>query len=51
MSDAGDDIPIETPAAVEAAAEVPKGKLSVEDALQVGFFLFFCFKDTNHIYR
>jgi hypothetical protein len=39
MSDAGDDIPVdsEAPAAVEVAAEAPKGKLSVEDALQVGF--------------
>ena len=56
MSDAGDDIPIETPAAVEVAAEAPKGKLSVEDALQVGFFFFSFFfflvsKDINHIYR
>ena len=38
MSDAGDDIPVEAPAAVEVAIEAPKGKLSVEDALQVGFF-------------
>ena len=37
MSDAGDDIPVEA-AVVEVAAEAPKGKLSVEDALQVGFF-------------
>ena len=38
MSDAGDDIPVdsEAPAVVEVAAEAPKGKLSVEDALQVG---------------
>lgn len=35
MSDAGDDIPVEAPAEVEVAAEAPKGKLSVEDALQV----------------
>ncbi|KAG6917563.1 40S ribosomal protein S12 [Tephrocybe rancida] len=35
MSDAGDDIPVDAPAAeVEVAAEAPKGKLSVEDALQ-----------------
>ena len=34
MSDAGDDIPVEA-AEVEVAAEAPKGKLSVEDALQV----------------
>ncbi|KAG5634523.1 hypothetical protein DXG03_005855 [Asterophora parasitica] len=34
MSDAGDDIPIDAPAEVEVAAEAPKGKLSVEDALQ-----------------
>jgi hypothetical protein len=40
MSDAGDEIPVEPEAAtVEVAAEVaPKGKLSVEDALQVWFF-------------
>ena len=37
MSDAGDDILVEAPV-VEVAAEVPKGKLSVEDALQVWFF-------------
>ena len=37
MSDAGDDnIPVEPEAAtVEVTAEAPKGKLSVEDALQV----------------
>ena len=35
MSDAGDDIPVEQ-AAVEVTTEAPKGKLSVEDALQVG---------------
>lgn len=34
MSDAGDDIPVEV-AEVEVTAEAPKGKLSVEDALQV----------------
>lgn len=40
MSDAGDEIPVEA-ATVEVAAEpVPKGKLSVEDALQVWFFFF-----------
>ncbi|KAJ3488518.1 hypothetical protein NLI96_g2787 [Meripilus lineatus] len=36
MSDAGDDIQVDAPAAeVEVAAEAPKGKMSVEDALQV----------------
>lgn len=36
MSDAGDDIPVETaPAEVEVTTEAPKGKLSVEEALQV----------------
>ena len=35
MSDAGDDIPVEVAAEVEVSAEAPKGKLSVEDALQV----------------
>lgn len=34
MSDAGDDIPVEN-VEVEVTAEAPKGKLSVEDALQV----------------
>ncbi|EED78562.1 40S ribosomal protein S12 [Postia placenta Mad-698-R] len=35
MSDAGDEIQVdEAPVEVEAAAEAPKGKLSVEDALQ-----------------
>lgn len=37
MSNAGDDIAVEAPAEVEVAAEAPKGKLSVEDALQVRF--------------
>ena len=36
MSDAGDEIQVDAPAAeVEVSAEAPKGKLSVEDALQV----------------
>ena len=35
MSDAGDDTQIEVPAEVEVTTEAPKGKLSVEDALQV----------------
>lgn len=34
MSDAGDDIQVDAPVE-EVAAEAPKGKLSVEDALQV----------------
>ena len=42
MSDAGDDIiPVEAPVAVEVTAEAPKGKLSVEEALQVQFFFLF----------
>jgi hypothetical protein len=36
MSDVGDDILVEAPAALEVAAEAPKGKISVEVALQVG---------------
>ena len=41
MSDAGDGIEVDPPAVaeVEVAAEAPKGKLSVEDALQVNFLL------------
>lgn len=36
MSDAGDEIQVEAPVAeVEVSTEAPKGKLSVEDALQV----------------
>jgi len=38
MSDAGDDIPIEAPEEQQVevtATDAPKGKLSVEDALQV----------------
>jgi small subunit ribosomal protein S12e len=36
MSDAGDEIKVDTPVEVEVEAkEAPKGKLSVEDALQV----------------
>ena len=36
MSDAGDEIKVDAVETVEVAAEAPKGKLSVEDALQVG---------------
>ena len=36
MSDAGDEIQVDAPAAeVEVSTEAPKGKMSVEDALQV----------------
>jgi small subunit ribosomal protein S12e len=35
MSDAGDEIKVDAVETVEVAAEAPKGKLSVEDALQV----------------
>lgn len=39
MSDAGDDVQVDAASAaqqeVEVVAEVPKGKMSVEDALQV----------------
>jgi hypothetical protein len=35
MSDAGDEVPVETQEV--QATEAPKGKMSVEDALQVGF--------------
>lgn len=34
MSDAGDEIQVDVPVEVEAK-EVPKGKMSVEEALQV----------------
>ena len=34
MSDAGDDIQVEAPEA-EVAVEAPKGKLTIEEALQV----------------
>lgn len=40
MSDAGDDIPVEE-TAVEVTTEAPKGKLSIEEALQVCVFLIF----------
>jgi small subunit ribosomal protein S12e len=36
MSDAGDEIQVDAPAEVEVTAtEAPKGKMTVEDALQV----------------
>ena len=35
MSDASDEIQVDAPAEVEAPTEAPKGKLSVEEALQV----------------
>ena len=36
MSDAGDDVQADATAQQEVVAEPPKGKMSVEDALQVG---------------
>jgi hypothetical protein len=44
MSDAGDDTQIEAPAEVEVTTEAPKGKLSVEDALQVRILYITYFK-------
>lgn len=35
MSDAGDEIQIDAPAEVEVTTDAPKGKMSVEEALQV----------------
>jgi small subunit ribosomal protein S12e len=35
MSDAGDEINVDAPPEVEVTTEAPKGKMSVEDALQV----------------
>jgi lipopolysaccharide export LptBFGC system permease protein LptF len=40
MSDAGDEIKVDEAPEVEVAAEAaPKGKLSVEDALQVCYYI------------
>jgi small subunit ribosomal protein S12e len=39
MSDAGDAPEVEAPAEVEVAQEAPKGKMSVEDALQASLQL------------
>ena len=40
MSDAGDEIQVDAPAAeVEVSTDAPKGKLSVEEALQVRWLL------------
>jgi small subunit ribosomal protein S12e len=40
MSDAGDEVQVDAAPEVEVAAEAaPKGKLSVEDALQVLFYM------------
>ena len=39
MSDAGDEIQVDAPAEVETVAQdAPKGKMSVEDALQVKIY-------------
>jgi hypothetical protein len=38
MSDAG-DAPVDAPAEVEVAQDAPKGKMSVEDALQASSML------------
>ena len=35
MSDAGDEIQVDTPEVEAVVADAPKGKMSVEDALQV----------------
>ena len=35
MSDAGDEIQVDVPVEVEVSTDAPKGKLSLEDALQV----------------
>lgn len=35
MSDAGDEVQVDAPVAEVEVSEAPKGKLSVEDALQV----------------
>ena len=40
MSDAGDEIQVDAPVEVEVTTEAPKGKMSVEDALQVDKFQF-----------
>ena len=45
MSDASDEIQVDAPAEVEAPTEAPKGKLSVEDALQVRVY------HTHSLYR
>ena len=50
MSDAGDEIAVEAPTVEVAAEAVPKGKLSVEDALQVWCFSFLSNTHTNQIY-
>jgi small subunit ribosomal protein S12e len=43
MSDAGDEIQVDAPVEVEVEAkEVPKGQLSLEDALQVSDTKVFC---------
>jgi hypothetical protein len=38
MSDAGDDVQVDATAQQEVVAEAPKGKMSVEEALQVRRF-------------
>ena len=41
MSDAGDEIKVDAPEAeVEVSTEAPKGKMTVEDALQVRLWLY-----------
>ena len=47
MSDAGDEIQVDAPE-VEVTAEAPKGKLSVEDALQVSSILS-CVQDLHQV--
>lgn len=42
MSDAGDDIPVAETTEVEVTTEAPKGKLSIEDALQVNCDFIYC---------
>ena len=50
MSDAGDEIKVDEVEAEPEVAEAPKGKLSVEDALQVGCNNYIGMLYTDNIY-
>lgn len=49
MSDAGDDIKVEPTDQQEVVAEAPKGKMSVEEALQVRRSLLCGVADDQHV--
>jgi hypothetical protein len=51
MSDAGDVVDAPAPAEVEVTTDAPKGKLSVEDALQVSAIVYCLLTESLNVVR